>query len=82
MSNLASRMARLEIRLRALAPLRTLEEMEQFDWATDPETFRRRAMEPGRFQGMMQGIMTSPIPMKIFRWITFEQLRKEARQQK
>lgn len=84
MSKLDSRIAQLEIRLRALRPPppRYLHESWEFEWATDPEEFRRRAMEPDRFQSMMQGIMKSPIPMGILRFIAFEQLREEARQQK
>jgi hypothetical protein len=84
MTNLEFRIARLEIRLRALAPAppRGFQESWEFEWATDPEGFRRRAMEPDRFQGTMQGVMESPIPMKILRFIAFERLLEEAQQKK
>ena len=84
MSKREARLARLATRLWAVTPSRPrdFEGSWQLHWATDPETFRRNAMDPRDPQGRMRDIMESPIPMKILRYVAFEQLRKDLRQKK
>ena len=84
MSKLDARLARLATRLSALKPSRPrgFQGWWQLEWVTDPETFRREAMDPRDLDGRMKDIMKSPIPMEIFRYAAFEQLRKEDRQEK
>ena len=78
MTNLKSRITRLEKRIGVdeSKPL-TLMEIYHEWWASDPEGFRREAMEPHRCSLMMQGVMTSPTPRRVLRRLARQQAGKE-----
>jgi hypothetical protein len=84
LKSIQSRLANVERRLAVgktigNITLVTWEEFLHLRWATDPERFRREAMQPGQSSSAMQSVMTSPTPRRVIAILAHRQLDREAR---